>query len=353
MGLGANTAVGKTASSTTAAVRANVARTGEHPEALLRDGEPMVVAMAPGLEPDLTGGQRLARLLAPALQDAVDPLEDTPGEVAPLPLLMALPEPRPGLDDDAPRVAAAALADLPLAHVALADVEARATGHAAGLAALGEALALLGDENELCLVAGADSLVEPETLAWLASKDLVLSGSSPHGFIPGEGAACLLLATAAAASRLDLPCLGRVRAVAEARELHTIYGQTVCTGQGLTTAWREALEGLPEGAVIHQLVGDMNGQPYRGEEYAYALIRNRERFAETVDLLAPADRWGDVGAASAVLAVVLASCAGIRGYAPGPNTLVWASSVDGLRGAAVIDTSDIEGTDGPSFSPRS
>ena len=353
VGLGANTAVGKTAPLTAAAVRAGVARTGEHPEALLADGEPMVVAMAPGMDPDLSGAQRLAGLLSPALQEALDPLEEAAEPAGSMPLLLGLPGPLPGLDKEMAQSMAALLSGLPLEHGALGEVEIVATGHAAGLAALRRALTLLGGEHDLCLVAGADSQMDPETLAWLAGEDLVLSGSNPHGFIPGEGAGCLLLATAAAADRLGLTCLGRMLGASVAEEQHTIYGQTVCTGQGLTAAFREALGTLPEDAVVQQVVGDMNGQPYRGEEYAYAMIRNRERLAETVAVSAPADCWGDVGAASPILGLVLASRAGTRGYAPGPNTLIWASSVEGLRGAAVVDTAGLETSDEPTFSPRS
>lgn len=356
VGLGARTAVGLDAPQSAAAVRAGVARTGEHPEALLRDGEPMVVARIPDLEPDLGGGARLVSMLAPTLQEALEPLAAAAAPRDPMPLVLGLPGPRPGRDDTLEQDVAAALADLALAGLGGGgqdSVEAIAAGHASGLAAMDRAAALLGPEQPLCLVAGADSYMDPETLTWLAAEDRALSGSSPHGFIPGEGAGCLLLATAEAAQRLGLTCLGRLAGAAVAQEEHTIHGQTVCTGQGLTTAWREALERLPEGGVIHQLVGDMNGQPYRGEEYAYALIRNRDRFADTVEVLAPADRWGDVGAASALLAVVLACRAGRRGYAPGPNTLVWASSVDGLRGAAVLDTVGLERDPEPTFSPGS
>ncbi len=353
VGLGAYTAVGHTAPHTAAAVQAGVARTGEHPEALLPDGEPMVVAMAPGLEPNVAGVDRLVGLLEPALNEALGPLENAGGEAPPLPVLLALPEPRPGLDEHTPERVVAALAGMAPAGCTLGEVKTMATGHAAGLAALAEAATLLRGDHELCLVAGADSYLDAETLAWLAGEDRVLAGTNPHGFIPGEGAGCLLLATAEAAARLDLACLGRVSGVAVAREEHTIYGQGVCTGQGLTAAFREALGRLPDGAVVRQLMGDMNGERYRAEEYAYAMIRNREKLAETVALLAPADRWGDVGAASALLALVLVSRAATRGYAPGEHTLVWASSVEGQRGAAVVNTAGLKPTDEPVFAVRS
>jgi 3-oxoacyl-[acyl-carrier-protein] synthase-1 len=52
----------------------------------------------------------------------------------------------------------------------------------------------------------------------------------------------------------------------------------------------------------------------------------------------PADCWGDIGAASGPLFANLAVAAGLRGYAKGPRTLIWASSERGDRAAAVVLT---------------
>lgn len=349
VGLGAHTTVGLSAPATAAAVRAGVARMCEHPEAVLPDGEPVPVAMITGVDAD-PGAMRLAALLEPALNEALEPLAAAPGPVPPMPLLLGLPEPVEGQDLAAE--VAALLDDRPLEHGTLSEVSSSATGHAAALAALKDALALLGEEQELCLVAGVDSMLTPEALAREAGEGRILSGENPHGFVPGEGAGCLLLATADAAKRLELPCLGRVLGAATATEEHTIYGDTVSTGAGLTAAFREALAALPEGEV-QLLTGDMNGQPYRGEEYVYALIRNRERFADALEVSAPADRWGDVGAAAPLLGMILAVEAARRGYGAGPRTLVWASSVGGLRGAAVLDTTGLTAPPGPTFKPGS
>ncbi len=338
VGLGAHTTVGLSAPATAAAVRAGVARMCEHPEAVLPDGEPVPVAMIPGVDDALTGASRLAALLSPALDEATEPLAEAP----PMPLLLGLGE-APG--DQDPVAELSAMLD---GNDAISEVIATAAGHAAGLAALKEALAMLGQDQELCLVAGVDSMLDLEALALEAGEGRILSSDNPHGFVPGEGAGCLLLATADAARRLSLPCLGRVLGAATATEEHTVYAETPSTGQGLTAAFREALEALPEG-VVQLLGGDMNGQPYRGEEYAYALIRNRERFAEMLEVSTPADRLGDVGAAAPLLGVILASVAAQRGYAVGHHTMIWASSVSGLRGAALLDTAGVTAPPGPSF----
>ena len=62
----------------------------------------------------------------------------------------------------------------------------------------------------------------------------------------------------------------------------------------------------------------------------------RDRLRDPTDFLAPADCWGDVGAAGLPLHLLLAASACRKGHAKGPLTLLWGSSDGGGRGAAVI-----------------
>jgi 3-oxoacyl-[acyl-carrier-protein] synthase-1 len=84
------------------------------------------------------------------------------------------------------------------------------------------------------------------------------------------------------------------------------------------------------------MICDQNGEPYRADEFGFALVRLSERFSGGSDFLAPADCWGDVGAASGPLFVALAAAAAERGYARGPYYLAWASSESGERVAALL-----------------
>ena len=52
--------------------------------------------------------------------------------------------------------------------------------------------------------------------------------------------------------------------------------------------------------------------------------------------VAPAECWGDVGAATAPLLLGLAVAAARRGHAAGPYSLVTTSGDGGLRGAALV-----------------
>ena len=83
---------------------------------------------------------------------------------------------------------------------------------------------------------------------------------------------------------------------------------------------------------------DLNGERYRTEEYMYATQRiHPTAFREVEDYVAPADCWGNVGAASAPLQCILAIEAHRRGYGNGPLAMTWCSSEGQARGGAVLE----------------
>jgi 3-oxoacyl-[acyl-carrier-protein] synthase-1 len=338
VGLGARTAVGMTAPASAAAVRAGVAGLAEHPFLIDTAGKKMIVARAPYLAEE-SGADRLLALATPAAGEALAPLAVMRGRSSPVTLTLGLPPARPGQAGAAKAVAERLVAALSGAG-GIGRVEVIETGHAAGLAALEAAWQALGTGAEdFRLVGGVDSYLEPETLEWLESCEQV-HGAGPEnnawGFIPGEAAGFCLLASEAARARYDLSCRCRVLAVGSAREKNLIKTDTVCVGLGLTEAVRQVLRALPAGARVDRMICDQNGEPYRADEFGFTLVRLSERFSAGSDFLAPADCWGDVGAASGPLFVTLAAAAAERGYARGPHYLAWASSEGGERAAALL-----------------
>jgi 3-oxoacyl-[acyl-carrier-protein] synthase-1 len=115
-----------------------------------------------------------------------------------------------------------------------------------------------------------------------------------------------------------------------------LAAETVCTGEGLSKALRGALEALPSGVKVDQVIGDLNGEPYRADELGFSAVRIAKQLSEPGRVIAPAASWGDVGAASAPLFAGLAVEAARRGYARGPSTLLFAGSEGGDRGAALV-----------------
>ena len=82
---------------------------------------------------------------------------------------------------------------------------------------------------------------------------------------------------------------------------------------------------------------DMNGAPYRADEFGFATLRTKEAFESASDFVAPADRWGDVSAASFPLSLILSSIAAKKAYSNGPYSFLWASSETGERGGALLE----------------
>jgi 3-oxoacyl-[acyl-carrier-protein] synthase I len=81
---------------------------------------------------------------------------------------------------------------------------------------------------------------------------------------------------------------------------------------------------------------DLNGEPWRVDEWMYAYIRSVANQPEPMNLQHPADRWGDVGAATGALLLSQAAHDIQRSARRGP-TLVWcASDMSGARAAAVL-----------------
>lgn len=157
------------------------------------------------------------------------------------------------------------------------------------------------------------------------------------GFTPGEGAGFCLVTTGAMARRLGLPPLAELLAVATARETKLMGTKTVCIGEGLTAAIRAVLD--PHHRVTHSYC-DFNGETYRADEYGFTICRTREGFEDPGSFTAAAECWGDVGAASAPLALTLPLAAWSRGYAIGPVTLAWSSSARApLRASALLQQS--------------
>jgi 3-oxoacyl-[acyl-carrier-protein] synthase-1 len=297
-------------------------------------GEPMRVAIAPWLDvTECAGVDRFESLLLPAVEQALAPLVEADGELR-VAVALGLPAARPGLPADLEtRLRATLSKAFPKRFTATAVLS---VGHAAGLLGMDAACRKMADDAfDACVVAGVESYLAPETLEWLEEQDQ-LHGAGPlnnaWGFIPGEAAGAVLLLTEPAVERLGLEPLARVLSVGKGTEANCIKTETVCIGEGLTAAFREGLAGLPPGAQVTDVFCDMNGEPYRADEFGFTALRTKEAFVSASDFIAPADCWGDVSAASAPLFLMLGAIASRKSYANGQYGFVWSSSESGERG---------------------
>jgi 3-oxoacyl-[acyl-carrier-protein] synthase I len=339
--LGARTPLGLTAESSAAAVRAAISRVREHPFIIDMNGDPRVLAFDSLLDMTLFGWKRMVALAASALSEVLGKIGSHAGALSAgrgVPVLLALPESRPGFGEADERQTAEALRSAKGDRSVDLELEICGRGHAGVLHGIEVARARLQTgRSEICIVGGVDSYLESDTLDWLESARRIRVQGVRSGFPPGEAAAFVALATAGGARSLSLPVLARFRGACTSAERCLIDSDEEVLGHGLTDAIKRAAAslGVP-GEAIDMIYCDINGERYRNDEWAFTALRTHQ-FIRDSAYVAPADCWGDVGAASGALGCVLAVRAWARGYAQGPRALIWAGSDHGLRGAAVLE----------------
>lgn len=261
--------------------------------------------------------RRMLRLLAPALTAARSGLD--PSE--PLPLFLGSAEPNSALA----RQNAAELVTLVSTQAEVVCDEAQsavfAEGRAAGLLALEAGCAALARGVPRVLVAGVDTFLDLRLLAELDREGRVLGSRVMDGFVPGEGAACLLLSRSPREKRAAL-C---VRAVASVRDPGHRTGTAPALGEGLSRAVEALRSQDPALAPVATCFAGLNGESFGAKEWGVARIRHQDVLGPDVVVEHPADCFGDVGAAMGPLLLALADETLRSGDRAGP-ALVWASS---------------------------
>ncbi|MEO7328882.1 MAG: hypothetical protein ABI193_09910, partial [Minicystis sp.] len=185
------------------------------------------------------------------------------------------------------------------------------------------------------IVGGVDSLVDPDAVRFFHERGRLAVPPRRVGFLPGEGAAMLLLEAPERAIARGATILALLEAPASAHEAITVDTDTPCDGVGLSAAIGETLAGLADGGGTLGLCwADLNGEPFRAEELGHALVRSLRHVPRPLGLRHLADCIGDTGSASMALAVGAAANALHLGHARTRSILCTASSDGGLRGTA-------------------
>ena len=351
--------LGYDATTALAAARAGVSRASVQPHWRLRSGvtgleEPVVGHAAELLTLGFEGPARLRRLASGALQDLVARGAGSTGLRGRLGAYLALPRPdrvhsgnalrdvdgAAAPEPEDPPAADAArifLRALPATDAWLADAVAAVLhpgGHTAGLSALQVAVQdLLAGRIDTAIVLAADSLLDEDSLSWLATCGRLKCDDMPSGLLPGEAAVALVLCRSGEAGNP----LAAVRGLALAEEPLAQSEAGVSHGEALATALAQAraADTAPAGA---WLLTDLNGEHGRAHEWGSALARLRsvdDGFAEPAVWL-PALSFGDTFAASAPLAVAMACHAWQRGCAPAAGALVASCADEGTRAALLL-----------------
>jgi 3-oxoacyl-[acyl-carrier-protein] synthase-1 len=277
---------------------------------------------------DLPWAERLATMALGALSECAETLPPQP----PVPLILCLPE-ASEFEPPPSEILEGLVASSP---VALDPRASRAFpgGRAAIVEALPHALELLvRGRCDSCFLAGVDSFVTPDRLRRLLREGRVLYEGNPAGFIPGEGAGCVLLTR-----RTDPETLAAVRGFGSARNPgdEQTAGAAASPAHGLTEAMRQALAmaGVRAGDVGH-LLFDF-GEKVRFDELALGWSRMRlEGATEAAELFGVAQWLGETGAAAGTLAMATAAFMMNRDVMRRPAMITF-TSADPARGAAVL-----------------
>jgi 3-oxoacyl-[acyl-carrier-protein] synthase-1 len=345
LGIGMVTPVGLSARQTAASVRTGIGRLAESP-VTDRFGEPLVMGLVeegelPPLVEELEDrrlsmrAERLARLGGPALCEALPaPPRD------PIPVLLGIAEPRA----EARQAIGPEILEILSTQTGIAfDTSCSRTyplGRAGGLVALAEALELLRQGGAPAVLVGAvDSYLDVGVLEVLDDEGRLRTGEVSDGFVPGEGAAFLLIAPAGRAQGQGSRPLARVDAAGRGHEAGHIYSQAPHRADGLASAFRAAFDGRARAgapsALVSCVYGSLNGESHWAKEWGVAQIRCAEHLREPLRVEHPADCIGDAGAALGPIMLGLAALELSRGSVD-DGCLVWTAADRGERAAALL-----------------
>jgi 3-oxoacyl-[acyl-carrier-protein] synthase I len=331
LGVGQVSGVGLTAAESCAAIRCGI-NNFQETRFIGRDGE-WLVGSAVELEEQSRGMTKLAKMAARAIGECFAAAVDEKPERVPVLVCIAEPE-RPGRFEG-------------ISHVLLQAIEQELgfklhphsrvieQGRVGGAVALLHARRMLAEGRyALTIVAGVDTFLTGATLMAYDHEDRLLRRDNSNGFIPGEAAGAVLLATWR--DGMTAPLL--LRGLGFARESAPLGSGRPLRADGLTQAIRAALDeaGIGLKDCDHR-IADMNGEQYRFREAALATTRLLRVRKVLFSLWHPADCIGEVGAATlpAMLAMLFAGAC--NDYLPGPVFLGHLGNDDEKRAALVTE----------------
>lgn len=229
--------------------------------------------------------QRLFQLCLGALSDEfVKGMQDLA-----VPVLLAVPKmPVASLQVDVSLGFIKALGETVGLKLDLQASQARMCGRADALELLMAAQDLFRKGYDYVLLGAVDSYIDTALLGLFDKQERLLTSARMQGFVPGEGAAFILLAKQSNTANVCVLGMG------VAQEPGGIYSDLPNLGDGLSKAIETAI--VNNNSVDH-LHHSMNGEAYWVKELGVAMIRNSEVLGENMTLHHIAEGTGDLGCA--------------------------------------------------------
>lgn len=306
---------------------------------LCQNGFRATMALVRTLPPRAIGAERMALITAQALDSVADAVKAL-SAVKEVPVVLSLPDRLAG--DEAGRAPQRRTIERAVAaSFARVGRSAQITHHARGHASFGfalrEAIDLLVTRRlEAVVVGGVDSYYDPDVVDTLLQEGRLFDGEELDSFIPGEGAAFLVLSRPHVARRLSGP-LARVESVATNDEPAHWGTGLPSMGLGLSRAMRSISDRIAaERRFVDLWLADVTNENHRVHEWQLAYPRASagvSREGTEFQFLPPL--LGDLGAATMATAAVIA-IEGLRRSDPEADTCLIMGSSQGPERAAVL-----------------
>lgn len=340
VGMGMITAVGIDAKQTAASVRSGITRFAET-SIYDKRFEPFVMAILPDdvlppLKPELeeavglTAKQaRMLRLATAALQEAMINWQD----VETFPLYLGIPQQLPDCPNPFGKGFLQHLSFQSDVFFNVAGSNLFPNGRAAGLFALEKAVdSIIAGAHQYVIVGGLDTYVDLYLLGTLDMEGRILGTNIMDGFIPGEGAAFLVMTSMEKVKSTGLTPLALLTKVAKNQEEGHLYSKQPYRGDGLADAFEQFFQNSGISEPIRNVFTSMNGENHWAKEWGVAHMRNQAAFDPQFGFHHPADCIGDTGAASGIVLINYAAIGIKKKYFSSPS-MVTCSSDYGERAA--------------------
>jgi 3-oxoacyl-[acyl-carrier-protein] synthase-1 len=307
-GIGMVTAVGGNANMTAAAINAGMSGY-QASEFISTTGKPITMATVPDevfddLNFNLTRHHKfysqhghIIKMAILAMQDAYVNSCASSEQKSPMPLLLAMPESRIGVEQMPAEIFIENIIDFSDLPIDPNKVHRIYSGRSAGLELLALAQRYLFEQNEeFVLMGGSDSPLDNDLLGQLEVEGRLLFEHQTDAFAPGEAASFILLTKNPEFAKKINEQFISLYPVGLGKEPGHLTSDLPYKGEGLDLAFKSALVSHQQND-ISTIYSSMNGENFWAKEFGVAQLRNKKSFTEQVNINHPADCIGDVGAA--------------------------------------------------------
>lgn len=193
---------------------------------------------------------------------------------------------------------------------------------------------------DACIVGGVDSLADDVMLDRCARLGVLKTNVSPVGFMPGEGAAFVLVQNPEYAARTKVPIQAMLGAVKCERDPTHRFSEKPADGSVLAHVVAAVAQGTD--ATPKAFYCGLNGDTLRATDWGVALVRLRRLGIVPSHEVLLATTFGELGAAYGFVAICAIARSFARTYARSNTCVLWAASDSGLKAALAVSSPPTE-----------